>query len=182
MLLGTLVARVGLAPDAVLEAEIRTLAGLAPGRFVAGLGTGDSKSAPENLAYGVPFPPASERRARLAGLVERLRPEGVTAWVGGGSPATNALARSLQVALNLWQAPLPVVAEAAKAGEVTWGGILPRDPEAASALLAGLAAAGASWAVVGWPGSIAPVVAAAEAAGIVLGDIPAAGAPTRAIG
>ena len=39
---------------------------MAPGRLVAGLGTGDSQSAPENHAYGIPFARADERRASLA--------------------------------------------------------------------------------------------------------------------
>lgn len=169
VVLGTLVARVGLVPDDVLEAEIRTLVALSNGRFVAGLGTGDHKSAAENLAYGVPFPSADERRARLAVLVERLRAEQVTTWVGGGSAATNALAHRLGAVLNLWGASPAAVAALAERGEVSWGGILPRDRAAAAALLAGLAEAGASWAVVGWPGSIDPLVAAAEDAGVALG-------------
>ena len=168
-MLGTLVARVGLVPDDVLEAEIRTLVALSKGRFVAGLGTGDHKSAAENVAYGVPFPSADARRARLAVLVERLRAEGVTTWVGGGSAATNALAQELGAVLNLWGATPATVAALARGGEVSWGGILPGERPAASALLAGLAEAGASWAVVGWPGSIGPLVAAAEDVGIRLG-------------
>lgn len=176
VVLGTLVARVGLVPDDVLEAEIHTLVALSGGRFVAGLGTGDHKSAAENLAYGVPFPSATERRARLAVLVERLRAEGVTTWVGGGSGATNLLAQRLGAVLNVWGAPPSTVATLACAGEVSWGGILPGDPSAASALLAGLAEAGASWAVVGWPGSVDPLVAAAGDAGIALGP---AGERTR---
>jgi len=166
------VARVGLVPDAGLEAEVRTLSALCAGQFVAGLGTGDHKSAPENLAYGVPFPEVAERRARLSRLVGQLKEEGIATWVGGGSTATNTIARSWGVPLNLWAAPPRVVASQASLGEVTWGGTLPRDPLAATALLASLARAGASWAVFAWPGSIAPVVAAAGAAGISLGPTP----------
>jgi hypothetical protein len=66
---GILVARVGLRPDDVLLDELASLQALSLGRLVAGIGTGDAKSAEENLAYGVGFPPARERRDRLAGVV-----------------------------------------------------------------------------------------------------------------
>lgn len=169
LLLGTLVARVGLVPDEVLEAELMTLAAVTSGAFVAGLGTGDHQSAPEHLAYGVPYPPPGARRARLSQLARRLGAAGVPTWIGGGSAATNELASELQVPLNLWGATPAAVAAASRQGEVTWGGTLPRDPGAAASLLRDLAEAGASWAVVGWPGSLGPVVAAAEAAGVALG-------------
>ncbi len=182
VVLGTLVARVGLTPDDVLEAEVATMVGLTGGAFVAGLGTGDAKSAPEHVAYGIPFPPAGERRDRLARLARRLREAGTTTWVGGGSASTNAVARELGVALNLWAVPAAVVAAAAGTGEVTWGGTLPDDPGQAGALLADLAAAGASWAVVGWPGSIDPVVVAAEAGGVALLRDPLAPPGQGAIG
>src|SRR5687768_9169533 len=65
--LGTLVARVSLLPDAVLVHKLETvLRMVGPERLVAGLGTGDKLSEPENVAYGLPYPPASERRAQLA--------------------------------------------------------------------------------------------------------------------
>jgi alkanesulfonate monooxygenase SsuD/methylene tetrahydromethanopterin reductase-like flavin-dependent oxidoreductase (luciferase family) len=169
VMLGTLVARVGLVPDAVLEAEVRTLVALSGDRFIAGLGTGDSKSAPENRAYGVPFAPSAERRARLEAIARKLQGEGVTIWVGGGSPETNALAVELGAVLNVWAASPERVAELARHGEVSWGGTLPREEGTASALLAGLAEAGATWAIVGWPGSVEPLVEAARAAGIALG-------------
>lgn len=167
--LGTLVARVGLKPDAVLLEELLSLAALSGGRLVAGIGAGDSKSAAENLAYGVAFPPASERRARLAAVVRALLGAGVATWVGGGTAATNCVARTTGAVLNLWAvAPDRVAAEAA-AGEVSWGGTLPREPSKAASLLGALAGAGATWAVVDWPGSCDPVVAAASDAGVALG-------------
>ncbi|HYA67838.1 MAG TPA: LLM class flavin-dependent oxidoreductase, partial [Acidimicrobiales bacterium] len=48
--LGPLVARVGVVPDALLVAQMASLALIAPGRVIAGIGTGDSMSAPENRA------------------------------------------------------------------------------------------------------------------------------------
>ncbi len=62
---GTLVARIGLVPEGVLESEFEALAAIAPGRVVAALGTGDRLSAEENRAYGIDFAPAGERRDAL---------------------------------------------------------------------------------------------------------------------
>lgn len=169
MVLGTLVARVGLVPDEVLERELRTLKALLGDRLVAGIGTGDHKSAAENLAYGVAFPPAAERRERLGALAARLTASGITTWIGGGSEKTNELAFRTGAVLNLWAASVAEVASQASRGEVTWGGNLPRDPVEAGALLAGLSTAGATWAVLGWPGAIGPIVAAARAGGVTLG-------------
>ena len=86
---GTLVARIGLVPNAVLAAEFRALARLAPGRVIAGLGTGDSLSAEENRAYGIPFAPAAVRRAEVVALARELTSEGIIVWVAGG-PAGRA--------------------------------------------------------------------------------------------
>src|SRR5579871_1192248 len=50
--IGTLVARVGLMPDEDLLAAFAALADVAGGeRVIAGVGTGDHMSAPENRAY-----------------------------------------------------------------------------------------------------------------------------------
>jgi len=166
---GTLVARVGLVPDDVLVAELLAIDVVSGGRAVASVGTGDAKSSGENRAYGVGFPPARERRERLAAIVTQLRSSSVTTWVGGGSDATNAVARATGAALNLWGAPPATVAAAAATGEVTWGGMLPESVTDSATLLAALDRAGASWAVVGWPGSCDMIVAAASTAGLSLG-------------
>ncbi len=71
---GPLVARVGIVPERVLVAELAALAALAPGRVVAALGTGDRLSAAENEAYGLPFPPAADRREELRRCVRALTP------------------------------------------------------------------------------------------------------------
>ncbi len=47
----------------VLVAELLSLDQMAPGRLIAGLGTGDRKSAAENLAFGIPV--GGSRRAPL---------------------------------------------------------------------------------------------------------------------
>jgi len=145
---GTLVARVGLVPDAVLLGELAALSRLAPGRVVAGLGTGDRLSAGENEAYGVEFEPSARRRARLRACVRGARALGLPVWVGGGSPQIREIASEEGAAVNLWDVPVDVVAALAGHGEVTWGG--PLEGPLAPAL-GRLAAAGATWAVLAWP-------------------------------
>lgn len=149
--LGTLVARVGLVPSAVLDGRFATLASLAPGRVIAGLGTGDRKSAAEHLAYGAPLWPPGVRRRALEALARRLADQGLSVWIGAGAPATQEIARRLGVPLNLWGAEPGEVARAASWSEVTWGGTLPRSPRSRRRQLAALQAAGASWVVASWP-------------------------------
>jgi hypothetical protein len=153
LVVGTLVARVGLVPDEVLMAEFEALEAVAPGRVVAGLGTGDRKSAGENRAYGLAYPPAAERRAALWRCARALRARGIPVWVGAGTGATGAIAEweGEGVAANLWSASPEDVAAWAARTEVTWAGPAPEGPGAAAALLPRLGAAGATWAVLGWP-------------------------------
>ncbi len=155
--LGTLVARVGLAPDAVLLGEIAALATLAPGRVVVGMGTGDHLSAGENEAYGVEFELAAARRARLRRCVRAALDLGVPVWVGDGSPRTRRVALEEGAALNLWAAGPDEVREESRFTEVTWGGPAtgPLAPTVAR-----LADAGATWAVFAWPVDIEELVAA----------------------
>ncbi len=161
---GTLVARVGLVPDAVLLSQFSTLTFLAPGRVVAGLGTGDRLSAPENLAYGVPFPPASVRRSALEACARALAAVGIPVWVGGGAPLTTAVAGRTGAAVNLWAADPAEVATQAARTEVTWAGPTPGGDAGADgavrALVDRLASAGASWVVLGWPAPLDALAAA----------------------
>lgn len=159
--LGTLVARVGLVPDAVLVSEIAALDVLAPGRVVAGMGTGDRLSAGENEAFGVDFETARTRRARLAACVRTVRQRGIPVWVGDGGAATRAVARAEGVALNLWDARPAEVAMEARRGEVTWGGPATRQPLART--VARLAEAGATWAVFASPVDLDELAEAAAA-------------------
>lgn len=172
---GSLVARVGLLPDAVLVHLLRTVARMAGPRLVAGLGVGDHLSRAENLAYGVPFAPARQRLDRLAGVCRELRASGITTWVGGLSRATRAVGRAEAGAVNLWDvAPGEVAAEVARCAgraEVTWGGqvdMAGRSPADVAGFLHDLESAGATWAVcapVGapWPEAVESLGAAAGA-------------------
>ncbi len=152
---GSLVARVGLVPDQVLAAELTTLSLISRGRVIAGLGTGDHLSRPENQAFGLPFEAADERRSRLRAVASALGGHGIPVWVGGGLPKTVELARDLGVALNLWDGdPLRIAELTATGMEVTWGGPVGGSAPEMAARLGALAAAGATWAVCAWPASL----------------------------
>jgi hypothetical protein len=165
--LGTLVARIGLVPEAVLASEFTALERLAPGRVIAGLGTGDRLSQEENRAYGIPFPPAVERRAALVELARRLGGAGIPVWIAGGTSGRTEEALAAGAALNLWDAAPGVVAE--RAGipglEVTWAGPPPPAVPSLAERLRALHEAGATWAVFGWPVDVEELAAAARAAG-----------------
>ena len=153
--LGALVARIGLEPDEVLEGAFFTLSALAPGRVIAGIGTGDQKSEQEGLAFGLSSVASQARRQSLADVARQLQASGLDVWIGGGGQATNSIASSLGCRLNLWAAPVERVAELARIADVTWGGQLPRGASLAASKLVDLARAGASWAVVSWKGDLA---------------------------
>src|SRR5581483_7426864 len=128
--LGTLVARIGLLADDVLLSVLSSLSTMSGGRFIAGLGTGDHLSRAENLAFGAPFEPADERRARLSAVAAAALREGIPVWVGGGVPKTVEVARQVGVPVNLWEVEPIQVAELVAAGmEVTWGGPVAGAPD-----------------------------------------------------
>ena len=139
-----LVARVGLVSSTHLVEQFRSLASWAAGRVIATLGTGDRLSADENLAYGLSFQDADERRELLYRAASVLREE-MPVWIGAGAQATNELARSLGVTLNLWDAPLEKVREQCEIGPTSWAGPAPSN---LFATLDSLRDAGVSWAVL----------------------------------
>lgn len=165
---GTLVARIGLVPNAVLLAQFSALDQLAPGRIIAGLGTGDQLSEAENRAYGIPFPPAAERRRDMVDVARALRERGLTVWVAGGAAARIEEARAAAVALNVWDAAPDVVADRSfgpAAVEVTWAGPPPRNEAVLMATLGDLVEAGATWVIFASPVDPDLLVAAGRAAG-----------------
>ncbi|MHB8439328.1 MAG: LLM class flavin-dependent oxidoreductase [Acidimicrobiales bacterium] len=144
---GTLVARVGLVPDETLVAELVALGRLAPGRVVAGLGTGDALSASENIRAGIPYTPAADRRGRLRRCAEMLTSAGMTVWIGGGAPEMIAIATELGVAVNLWDADPGAIRALSATVQVTWAGPMQGPPSAVATRLDEIEQAGASWAV-----------------------------------
>lgn len=164
--LGTLVARVGLEPDAVTVASFRSLAELSNGRVIAAIGTGDRKSDQENLAFGLDIDSADVRRAHLETVATDLIHSGLETWIGGGAPATNAIAHRLGCTVNLWAGGEDALARIASEAHVSWGGQLPSTPEAGARKLVALEAAGASWAVFSWQEPLELLVGTLELAGI----------------
>jgi alkanesulfonate monooxygenase SsuD/methylene tetrahydromethanopterin reductase-like flavin-dependent oxidoreductase (luciferase family) len=165
--LGTLVARVGLLPDAVLVHALDTANRVSGGRVIAGLGTGDHLSRAENIAYGVPFAPVADRLAALERCAVMCREKGMPTWVGGRSPRTREVAVRAADAWNLWGAPAEDLA-AERDVPVTWGGQVRPDDDLA-VLLAGLAGAGATWAVLApvefeWAQAVTAIASAAGVA------------------
>lgn len=154
--IGSLVARVSLVPNEILVAELCSLRNISSGRLVAGLGTGDHKSAAENLAYGISQEEPDARRLALRECASRLVEHGVPVWVGGGSTATNELAVELgpKVALNLWEGQPSVMASLVARTEVTWGGPVKGDVAQMAQWLSELSNAGVTWAVCAWPESL----------------------------
>lgn len=163
--LGTLVARIGLAPNAALAAQFVALGQLAPGRVIAGLGTGDKLSEQENLAYGIPYPTAAERRADMVSLGRQLVAAGLTVWIAGGTAGRTQEARAAGAALNLWDAEAAVVADRCSDGdgiEVTWAGPPPAAMPPLGERVRALHGAGASWVIFGWPVDVDELAAAAR--------------------
>ncbi len=175
--LGPLVSRVSVLPTPVLVHALVTLHRILDGRFVAGLGTGDSLNRAENEAYGLGFGTATERVQELRNCCRELRAAGVRTWVGGMSLAVRRVAAEEADGWNGWGANADEFANAAaevmtfaSRAELTWGGqvLIGRTPDAARAKLSragdrnglvhgtvdnlrahfdALADAGASWAI-----------------------------------
>jgi alkanesulfonate monooxygenase SsuD/methylene tetrahydromethanopterin reductase-like flavin-dependent oxidoreductase (luciferase family) len=99
---GTLVARATLLPPATLATALETLHRIAPGRFVAGIGSGDSESREENESYGLPFGSVADRVVALGTAVRAARDRGYPVWVGGASPPVRELAARDADGWNDW--------------------------------------------------------------------------------
>ena len=138
-------------------AVVSSLSVISKGRMIAGIGTGDHLSRPENEAFGVPFESAADAARPLVTVATAVRDLGIPVWVGGGLPRTIELARALGAAVNLWEGePLRVAELAATGIEVTWGGPVGASAPEAAARLGELESAGATWAVCAWPDSLEP--------------------------
>jgi len=144
LVVGPLVARVGLVGTPHLIEQFTTLHALAPGRVIATLGSGDKLSAAENVAYDIPERNADERRALMAETARALVAT-MPVWFGAGNDTTNGVAREVGAVLNLWNAPPERVVALGAGGPVSWAGPVPDDLVAS---LDALANAGATWAVL----------------------------------
>lgn len=152
MVVGSLVARVGLQRNEVLAGMMSTAARMAPGRVIATLGIGDGLSRAENEAYGIEFAPRPARLAQMVECCRRLRGAEVPVWVAGTSDAVWEVAAGEADGVNLWDVDPAVVERAARVArpaEVTWAGLVRMDDGEAhlSARLRAIAEAGATWAI-----------------------------------
>jgi hypothetical protein len=144
LVVGPLVARIGLVGTSHLVEQFMTLHALAPGRVIATLGSGDKLSAAENVAYDIPERDADERRALMAETARALV-DTMPVWFGAGNDTTNAVARDVGAVLNLWNATPERVRALKAMGAVSWAGPVPED---LSATLDALRDAGATWVVL----------------------------------
>jgi alkanesulfonate monooxygenase SsuD/methylene tetrahydromethanopterin reductase-like flavin-dependent oxidoreductase (luciferase family) len=71
--IGTLVTRSSLRHPALLARMAATVAAIAPGRLIVGMGSGDFKSRAENEAFGAPYHSGEARVAQLAATVVAVR-------------------------------------------------------------------------------------------------------------
>jgi len=140
--LGTFVARVSLLPDAVLVHTLHSLNRMLEGRFIAGVGTGDSHNRDENVAYGVGFPSAEARIQQLVDCCRRLREAAVPTWVGGRSQRMREVAANEADGWNAWgvsAAEFAAMAATVEGIDTTWGGqvLIARTAEEAGEKLTG---------------------------------------------
>jgi hypothetical protein len=144
VIVGPLVARVGLVGTDHLVDEYLTLERVAPSRVICALGSGDKLSAAENEAYDIPVRSADERRALMAEAASVLR-EHMPIWFGAGNDETNRVAREVGATINLWDATPQRVRDMAASGDVSWAGPVTAD---LPATLDAVRDAGATWAVL----------------------------------
>jgi len=142
-----LVLRASLRPAATVGAAFRTLALLAPGRLICGIGAGDRLNEAEDVSVGLPVLSVGSRHAGVQSLVRAVRSAvpGVPIWIGGRGRAIKAMAGQLADGWNVWGVPAEslrsgaaeVQAAAAESGRpaprITWAGQILLAPTAQEA-------------------------------------------------
>lgn len=104
--LGPLVARATVRPVASLVSATDTLARIAGERLVVTLGSGDSESKSEQVAYGLTVGTSADRVAALGNTVGSMTGRGYPVWVGGTSSPIRRLAASEADGWNCWNKPV----------------------------------------------------------------------------
>lgn len=99
---GPLVARAVVRHPATLAVALDSVARVAPGRLVAGVGTGDELSDPEQRMFGLAVDGGALRLGALDATVEAIRGRGFPVWIGGRSDRILATAAGLADGWNGW--------------------------------------------------------------------------------
>lgn len=161
---GVLVFRAWLRPPRSLATALETVARIAPGRVIGGIGAGDSESRQENESFGLGFGDMAQRVARLEAAVRAARDHGAPVWVGGHAAPVRAVAAEVADGWNSWgsevdafsaQATQAKLAARREPFECSWGGlaVLGGDDAQASAKAERLGARAGT--IVGGPESVA---------------------------
>ena len=144
VIVGPLVARIGLVGTPHLVEQYRTLERVAPSRVICAIGSGDKLSAAENEAYDVPVRSGDERRALMAETARQLS-DTMPIWFGAGNDETNRVAREVGATINFWDASPQRLRDMSIAGAVSWAGPVPAD---LASTLDAVRGTGATWAVL----------------------------------
>lgn len=126
IIIGSLVMRATLRDPAITRSAAMTVDRIAGGRFVLGLGAGDSMTKDETQRLGLDFDDLDTRIEVLTETALSARSVGIEVWIGGLHRRVRAVAGRVG-GWNGWDIDAPTFAEMAtplRAGgsTVTWGG------------------------------------------------------------
>jgi alkanesulfonate monooxygenase SsuD/methylene tetrahydromethanopterin reductase-like flavin-dependent oxidoreductase (luciferase family) len=167
--LGSLVMRAPMRGVGISTAIASTAATIAPGRFVLGLGAGDSMSADEDRRFGRTSDPLSERVQAVREVLEATSDRGFDRWIGGLHPRLLEL-MALAEGWNGWGVDVDRVPSMCldirrhnPTALITWGGsvVLGTDDRDLDAV-----ASGRTGHIVGTPDRVASELLALRNAGV----------------
>jgi alkanesulfonate monooxygenase SsuD/methylene tetrahydromethanopterin reductase-like flavin-dependent oxidoreductase (luciferase family) len=138
--IGTLVARATLRPPATLANGFATVQRVSNGRLIAGIGSGDHESKPENVAYGLDFGTMADRIGALHDAVRASSGRGFPVWVGGKTAQVREIV-AIADGWNAWgleadafASEVRLIREVHPDATLTWGGLARPSEEGARAL------------------------------------------------
>jgi alkanesulfonate monooxygenase SsuD/methylene tetrahydromethanopterin reductase-like flavin-dependent oxidoreductase (luciferase family) len=161
---GSLVTRVTLRSPAITAAIAATIAAIAPGRVLMGLGIGDRLSADEADRYGMELGDLKARLSILGATIDAIRiaAPSVPIWVGGRHPEVRAVAADRADGWNAWGVSADELSSeaqeirerAAGAMVVSWGGAVLVASDQMSLDRAVAARGGSQGVISGTPGEV----------------------------
>jgi alkanesulfonate monooxygenase SsuD/methylene tetrahydromethanopterin reductase-like flavin-dependent oxidoreductase (luciferase family) len=102
ILIGTLVARATLRPNATLTVILDTALRISGPRLLVGLGAGDEQSRSEMETFGLEFGTEPDRVMALRGTVRAVHERGYPVWVGGRARHVGLVAAEGADGWNRW--------------------------------------------------------------------------------